>query len=401
MSLNLAFCQHHAGDDIEVVGFFQLVLYDHDMRTLYHELSSLLHQRFGDAEPCFGSNQRLVFLHDDLDFWISQDGVPFTLYNLQLILRELGISNCFCRIITNLPDYQVYADRVAQLLTNDVPIKVIDANLIQGCYLEDANELRPGHELSDEIYHINPEPDRLIWPFWLASRVNRPHRTLLMSQLHYHGLHQRGLVSYHNVDSSYLHTESREPTSSQPLSLPLLTVNNWPRHNCDLNLKNPDMIARYLAFKNVQNLHHPHSLNQPSWYQATRWRNPDIQQALVSVCMETTVSLPRPFVSRITMRPILHWRPFVVLGCPGTLGFLQRLGFQTFGEFWDESYDIMLDIEDRVRSIAEILQQISQMSQIQLREMYQSMRYIVEHNREHYISTFGQQLITSLRQGLT
>ena len=34
-----------------------------------------------------------------------------------------------------------------------------------------------------------------------------------------------------------------------------------------------------------------------------------------------------------------HCHPFVMVSKKGTLKYLRDIGFKTFGDFWDESYD--------------------------------------------------------------
>ena len=45
------------------------------------------------------------------------------------------------------------------------------------------------------------------------------------------------------------------------------------------------------------------------------------------------------YLSEKTWKPIAHLHPFIFVGRPGMLKFLHSLGFKTFSEYWDESYD--------------------------------------------------------------
>ena len=47
----------------------------------------------------------------------------------------------------------------------------------------------------------------------------------------------------------------------------------------------------------------------------------------------------RPFVTEKTFKPIQYQHPFMVYGHSGTLKFLHNLGFETFENLFDESYD--------------------------------------------------------------
>jgi hypothetical protein len=48
---------------------------------------------------------------------------------------------------------------------------------------------------------------------------------------------------------------------------------------------------------------------------------------------------PWPFITEKTFKPIAFQHPFQVLGHSGTLARLRKLGFETFPEMFDESYD--------------------------------------------------------------
>ena len=75
---------------------FDLYKYANSMHTLYYELETFLKNYFGDSPIKFNDNERIVFNQPDLDFYISNEFPGFSLYNLQLILRELDIPNYFC-----------------------------------------------------------------------------------------------------------------------------------------------------------------------------------------------------------------------------------------------------------------------------------------------------------------
>lgn len=58
-----------------------------------------------------------------------------------------------------------------------------------------------------------------------------------------------------------------------------------------------------------------------------------------------------PFVTEKTFKPIAYHHPFVVMGPAGTLEFLHNLGFETFENLFDESYDSILDWHLRCRTV--------------------------------------------------
>ena len=70
-----------------------------------------------------------------------------------------------------------------------------------------------------------------------------------------------------------------------------------------------------------------------------------------SVVTETEM---RPWPSRITekpLKPLANFHPFLVLGNPGALALLKKLGFESFAKVFDESYDDELDPLKRYRLV--------------------------------------------------
>ena len=49
---------------------------------------------------------------------------------------------------------------------------------------------------------------------------------------------------------------------------------------------------------------------------------------------------PWPFITEKTFKPIALQHPFMIFGHSGTLARLHELGFETFPEMFDESYDL-------------------------------------------------------------
>ena len=74
--------------------------------------------------------------------------------------------------------------------------------------------------------------------------------------------------------------------------------------------------------------------------------------------------------------------PFIVLGNPGTLKYLKKLGFQTYDRWWDETYDDEEDLEKRIDKIVFILKRLSEKNHEDLIKVREEMRDINIKNRE-------------------
>lgn len=81
----------------------------------------------------------------------------------------------------------------------------------------------------------------------------------------------------------------------------------------------------------------------PQWYNSTAF-------SLVAESIMVSQS-PQPFVTEKTFKPIAFQHPFVVAGSPGTLEYLHSLGFETWSNLFDQSYDSIANWQARCRAV--------------------------------------------------
>lgn len=86
------------------------------------------------------------------------------------------------------------------------------------------------------------------------------------------------------------------------------------------------------------------------------------------------------FPTEKTVRPLVGRKPFLVYASPKFLARLKALGFQTYGEIWDESYD---DFEgpERWRKIKEVIDRLCSLSAADFNKMINETKKISYHNR--------------------
>jgi hypothetical protein len=106
--------------------------------------------------------------------------------------------------------------------------------------------------------------------------------------------------------------------------------------------------------------------------------------SFVDVINETRFAQPTANFSEKVFQAIQYQKPFIVVGPPKTLEYIRSLGFKTFNDYWDESYDDELHHGERLAKIFDILEQIINTPIDELRNMYDNMRPIVEHNLNRY-----------------
>ena len=109
------------------------------------------------------------------------------------------------------------------------------------------------------------------------------------------------------------------------------------------------------------------------------------KDTFLDIVTETRFAEPSANFSEKLLQPVQYMKPFVVVAPPKTLEYFKSFGYQTFSDFWDESYDDELDHDKRLAKLLTLVNSILNKSIEELRTMYQQMRLIVEHNKRTYL----------------
>ena len=109
------------------------------------------------------------------------------------------------------------------------------------------------------------------------------------------------------------------------------------------------------------------------------------KEIFFDVVTETRFAEPSANFSEKLLQPVQYMKPFVVVAPPKTLEYFKSFGYQTFSDFWDESYDDELDHDKRLAKLLTLVNSILNKPIEELRTMYQQMRPIVEHNKQTYL----------------
>ena len=121
-------------------------------------------------------------------------------------------------------------------------------------------------------------------------------------------------------------------------------------------------------------------------------------ESLLYVVTETVATGRRLHLTEKTFKPICLRMPFFIVGTAGSLRYLRSYGFQTFGDFWDESYDDETNDFKRIEKIAAVLQELNIMPVSQKQQLFNSMIDILNYNYNHfYNGDFEQLLWTELQ----
>lgn len=104
----------------------------------------------------------------------------------------------------------------------------------------------------------------------------------------------------------------------------------------------------------------------------------------ISIVAET-VTYPikqKLFTTEKIFRPIIAAQPFITLASTGYLRGLRSFGYRTFGDVWDEGYDDMYELNDRISAIGEVVKQLTNMTDAEFVNVLEQCRDICAHNRE-------------------
>lgn len=110
----------------------------------------------------------------------------------------------------------------------------------------------------------------------------------------------------------------------------------------------------------------------------------ETSSSLCYVVTETVASGRRWHLTEKTFKPICMQMPFVLVGTHRSLEYLRGYGFKTFGDFWDESYDLEIDDHKRISMIADVLADLDAMSPVQKKNLYLEMLPVLDHNFQHF-----------------
>lgn len=119
------------------------------------------------------------------------------------------------------------------------------------------------------------------------------------------------------------------------------------------------------------------------WYDST---------AFSIVAETTTYSKYELHITEKSFKPIAYYHPFVTWGQTGTLEYLRELGFETFENLFDESYDIRQDQLHRLQILAKNIGNFDQWN-------YDSLTLQkLQHNRDLFYNR--EKVNTLVKQGI-
>ena len=111
------------------------------------------------------------------------------------------------------------------------------------------------------------------------------------------------------------------------------------------------------------------------------------------------------FLTEKIFKPIYLKSPFVVFAQPFYLKSLHDMGYKSFGEFIDESYDIERSDPIRLKKIVNVIKILNNLSDESFQTMYNDLQSIVDFNYNTFMhrgknNVIGQNLVNYLKENI-
>ena len=203
--------------------------------------------------------------------------------------------------------------------------------------------------------------------FLCFNRRYNDHRLML-----YLAMVQRGLI-----DQCYYSMDKTQPEATRTfVENCKYLISRFP----DMGLDSTDVLA---ADKLL-----PLILDNPNFSQYPMENSVDpvkhlYDNSLVNIVTETYFFNNIIHITEKTYKPIAFMQPFIMVAAPSSLKHIQDMGFKTFSEFWDESYDLETDHKIRFEKIMSVVKFIASWTEEQRIEFTHKIKDIVEYNVKH------------------
>lgn len=221
---------------------------------------------------------------------------------------------------------------------------------------------RPNLEESEPVYDTETVPEKL---FLMWNRRYRSHRIILALILETLDLIDRTYISFSEMNierqtKSFMQSIPHGVMQNWSMNIPITTI-------AKLNARLP------LIIDNETNI------NQMCEDRGNVSR-PYYQNSLISLITETNFDNDEVTLTEKSYKPIKEKHPFIIVGVNGALKGLRKSGFKTFSDFWDESYDEIVDAGQRMQAIRNVIEYISTWDNDRILDFKRRVKPILEHN---------------------
>jgi hypothetical protein len=234
----------------------------------------------------------------------------------------------------------------------------------------------PDHELlywrrNREQHMVEQHQGQRPYEFLALSRTHKWWRASVMAQLQQSGVLDQSLWSY-NTELPLGDNPEDNPIEHQP-TVDIDKFMKGGPYRCD------DLSA---------DQHNDHSITVADHF----------TQSYCSIVLETHFDADGSsgaFLTEKTFKVIKNGHPFVIIGPQGSLSTLRELGYRTFDQFINNSYD---SVSNNTQRWQQALQAIKQIQSQDMQAWYSACWSDIEHNQRLFASSKTQRLNTLFAQ---
>jgi hypothetical protein len=200
--------------------------------------------------------------------------------------------------------------------------------------------------------------------------------------------------NFDNIQSDFLvYNRAWCGTREYRLKFAELVVNAGLEQSCQMRFS-PDDNQHYTKHKfvnptltiNRRDLEQHFEINTSDAGSSADYESKDYATTGMEIVLETLFDDQRWHLTEKTLRPIACGRPFMLAATPGSLQYLRRYGFRTFGECIDESYDLIQDPVERLNAITQEMKRIADLDLLAKKELWSKLYEIAKYNKELFFS---------------
>jgi hypothetical protein len=131
--------------------------------------------------------------------------------------------------------------------------------------------------------------------------------------------------------------------------------------------------------------HNNHTFHTPQHY----------RESYFNVVIETHMDADQSggvFLTEKTFKPIKHGVPFLMFGCANSLAKLRSLGYETFDDQLNQTYDTKSNTTDRYQDAMTLLETVATASLTDLHDLYQRCKPACLHNQQLFLASKKERL---------
>lgn len=308
----------------------------------------------------FAPDDRIAIVHNDVDHFYHGSPISFTAHNLFTIIRELDMPLYVFMIVTPWHDFNravepfiIHPEDRPTVVQTLFPLLLIEL-------VDDWDDLEKDINFNAMAMMGKPRSHRIKLFQYLQS--------LNTDSIKY---------NFKGHGSKDLVTDGPPPAPDilgTVASFPHGPDENWPRLATNVDFISLDRYSPEARAEEILEIR-PDTTERES--------DPLVYQKFaIDIVTETVYDVPMAYLSEKTLRTIVFKTPFIILGPKRSLEHLRSYGFETFGDYWDESYDQIEDPVERFMACCKVIKMINDMPLDDMKQMYEDMLPLLERNRE-------------------